>query len=114
MILTTTASSAGSRPILQSPSLSVVEWRSGQSVPCSRIADSCGAAGGCSDTGLLTGAAIYRKTDSSMAKGSGESKLALAGVLTLAVALAGVLLVKEPSAQFAAGRDRVGCKPDHR
>ena len=31
-----------------------------------------------------------------MAKGSGESKLALAGVVTLAVALAGVLLVKEP------------------
>ena len=31
-----------------------------------------------------------------MAKGSGESKLALAGVITLAVALAGVLLVKEP------------------
>lgn len=31
-----------------------------------------------------------------MAKGSGESKLAMAGVLTLAVALAGVLLVKEP------------------
>jgi hypothetical protein len=31
-----------------------------------------------------------------MAKGSGESKLALAGVLTLAVALAGVLLVKDP------------------
>ena len=31
-----------------------------------------------------------------MAKGSGESKLALVGVLTLAVALAGVLLVKEP------------------
>ena len=31
-----------------------------------------------------------------MAKGSGESKLALVGVVTLAVALAGVLLVKEP------------------
>jgi hypothetical protein len=31
-----------------------------------------------------------------MAKGSGESKLALAGVVTLAVALAGVLLVKDP------------------
>ena len=31
-----------------------------------------------------------------MAKGSGESKIALAGVLTLAVALAGVLLVKDP------------------
>jgi hypothetical protein len=31
-----------------------------------------------------------------MAKGSGESKLALVGVITLAVALAGVLLVKEP------------------
>jgi hypothetical protein len=31
-----------------------------------------------------------------MAKGSGESKIALVGVLTLAVALAGVLLVKEP------------------
>ena len=31
-----------------------------------------------------------------MAKGSGESKIALVGVVTLAVALAGVLLVKEP------------------
>jgi hypothetical protein len=31
-----------------------------------------------------------------MAKGRGESKLALVGVVTLAVALAGVLLVKEP------------------
>ena len=31
-----------------------------------------------------------------MAKGSGESKLALVGVVTLAVALVGVLLVKEP------------------
>jgi len=31
-----------------------------------------------------------------MAKGSGQSKVALAGVVTLAVALAGVLLVKEP------------------
>ena len=31
-----------------------------------------------------------------MAKGPGESKLALVGVVTLAVALAGVLLVKEP------------------
>src|SRR5713101_2745447 len=31
-----------------------------------------------------------------MAKGSGQSKLALVGVVTLAVALAGVLLVKEP------------------
>lgn len=31
-----------------------------------------------------------------MAKGSGESKIALAGVVTLAVALAGVLLVKDP------------------
>src|SRR4029077_5758520 len=31
-----------------------------------------------------------------MAKGNGQSKIALAGVVTLAVALAGVLLVKEP------------------
>jgi hypothetical protein len=35
------------------------------------------------------------KSSQSMAKGSGESKLALVGVVTLAVALAGVLLVKE-------------------
>src|SRR4029078_4254472 len=31
-----------------------------------------------------------------MAKGSGELKIALVGVVTLAVALAGVLLVKDP------------------
>src|SRR4029077_11130218 len=31
-----------------------------------------------------------------MAKGNGQSKIALAGVVTLAVALAGAVLVKEP------------------
>lgn len=39
---------------------------------------------------------LITETDSSMAKGSGESKLALVGVVTLAVALAGVLSIKEP------------------
>ena len=31
-----------------------------------------------------------------MAKGSGESKVVIVGALTLALAIAGVLLVKEP------------------
>ena len=45
---------------------------------------------------LVLADGLLQKIDSSMAKGDAESKLALAGVVTLAVALAGVLLVKEP------------------